>query len=63
MKYFGVSFLETAVTGVLGAGETGIISRCVECPARADGAQPCSGFGIGCVERREPQPPESSTRR
>ena len=68
MKFFGVSFLETAVTGVVGVGDTGIVSRCVECAARQAGGQPCNGFGEGCVARREPGsapqlPSESSTRR
>ena len=56
MKFFGVGFLETAVIGVVGAGDTGIVSRCLECRARLEGGQPCNGFGEGCVARRDPLP-------
>ena len=51
MNFFGVSFLETAALGVLGAGGDGIVSRCVECRAELKPGQPCNGFGAGCVVR------------
>jgi hypothetical protein len=53
MKIFGMGFIETAVAGVIGVGETGVVSRCIECRAWLEGDQRCNGFGQGCVARRE----------
>ena len=55
MKFFGVTFLETAVTGVIGTGESGIASRCIACRARP-GMRECNGFGEGCLTQREAEP-------
>ena len=63
MRFFGVSFLETAALGVVGRGDSGIVSRCIECRARLEDGRECNGFGAGCVARRDPQPSESPTKR
>ena len=63
MRFFGVGFLETAVIGVVGTGDTGIVSRCVGCREGPQGTETCSGFSEGCVVKRDPQPSESSTSR
>ena len=56
MKFFGVSFLETAALGVIGRGESGVVSRCIDCRAQLQGGQTCNGFGAGCTTRRDPLP-------
>jgi hypothetical protein len=54
MKFFGVGFLETAVTGVIGNGVAGVVSRCVDCELRAGSEPGCSGFGAGCMVHGTP---------
>ncbi len=55
MDFFGVTFLQTAVTGVIGVGSTGVASRCLACGAKQ--VAECNGFGVGCLVKREPDPP------
>jgi len=56
MKFFDVNFLETAAIGVVGLGDSGIVSRRTQCRARHEGGEPCHGFAEGCVVRRDPPP-------
>ena len=58
MKPVVLDFLQAAVTGVVGAGRGGIVSRCFECPWTRLDLGPCGGFGEGCLTR----PPAPSAR-
>lgn len=55
MDFFGVTFLQTAVTGVIGVGSTGVASRCLACGAKR--VAECNGFGEGCLVRPAPDSP------
>lgn len=60
MNFFGWKYLETAVTGVIGLGKSGVASRCQECALAKREMEACGGFGEGCVVKLQPEPPRST---